>query len=185
MDCFAAKPLMVLAAPVDLVTTSILVLGGLLAALGGLLFLLLRLRALLSYLLLRLAHPAAQLLEGGHLVRLVLEVDVVHLLLGQVDELAAVAAGRQHPVAFHRNLGDDALPGRLAPEHVEHAAEPTGELDLPLLLGLDVGVDRGTAADDDTEDGCEGAAGAIDACHRCGSPMVTPVGNRFGIGVAG
>src|SRR5712691_8863596 len=99
--------------------------------LGGALF---ALRVLLRPLLLFL--PAAtQLGECRHLVGLFLEIEVVHLLFGEIDDLSIVLVQRGLAIALHDHRRRDAFPGALATEQVHHPPEHSRELDARLLVG--------------------------------------------------
>src|SRR5204862_5167613 len=81
-------------------------------------------RCLILRLLAGLAHLLPQLLERRDLVGLLLHVEVVDLLFGQIDDLTRRLIHRRLAVAFDRRGSDDPFPRRLPAAHVEHLAEP-------------------------------------------------------------
>ena len=141
MTWCVSKPLMAFFSPVFLMSTStsICFSFGLDGARGLTAFLLPR---VLFRLLLRFFHPAAQLGEGRHLVALLLQVEVVDLLLGQVDDLAGLLVHRRLAVAFDGDRRHDAFFRGLAAEEIHHASEHAAELDARFLIGAHVGAER-------------------------------------------
>src|SRR4029078_11827279 len=79
------------------------------------------------------AHAAAELLEGGHGVGLLLDVELVHLLLGQVDDGTGPVVQGRLAIPFHRDLLLDPFLRGLAEEEVQQAAL---ELDRRLVARL-------------------------------------------------
>ena len=118
------------------------------------------LRVLLGFLL-RLLHPPAQLGERGDLVALLLQIQVVDLLLREVDDLFRRVGGSGLAVALDGDRGRHAFTRRLAAEHVEHAAEHAGELDVRFLVGADVGAKRIRGQDQAGHDQGGGGANTV------------------------
>src|SRR5262249_54481957 len=68
--------------------------------------------------------------------------EVVDLLFGEIDDLAALLIERDLAIAFDDHRGGDTFAGGAAAEHLHHAAEHAGELDLGFLVGLHVSANR-------------------------------------------
>ena len=98
--------------------------------------------------LLCLFHAAAQFREGRDLVALFLQIEVVHLLLGQVDDLAGLLVHGRLPVVFDGHRRQDAVFRGLAAEEVHHASEHAAELDARFLIRSHVGVERKCGRDE-------------------------------------
>jgi hypothetical protein len=93
----------------------------------------------------------AQLLEGLHPVGLLLEVELIDLLLGEIDDLPGLVRESRLPVALHDDRRDDALLGSLAAEHPAHPAEHALEPDERLFFCLHVGPYLQGDADDESD----------------------------------
>src|SRR5437867_4708097 len=83
----------------------------------------------------------AQLGESHHLVCLPVEVEVVHPLLIEVDDLSAVAAPTQLSIVVDGDVADDAFVRGLASEDIDHTSKGAAEMHLRLFL--DGGVCHG------------------------------------------
>ena len=128
-------------------------------------------RALLG-LALRVFHLLAQLGERRDLVGLLLDVEVVDLLFGQVDDLAGRIRHRRLAIALDGNHRRDAFARALAAEHVDELADRAAKLELDTLIGADVGGQGGRRESNSTQQNKQ-QTGSHDAWKTSGESNAT------------